>query len=274
MHGETVPKPLSHAEMHKQAEDLGEQIANEIVASTVDHTARLKQLEKEIANVQKDSGLEIHDESKVDAAMKAGMKGDKDTFDTSYRAALPGMDEQISTATMFYIAKGAGKVWSKMDEAQKTQFTYLFRIASRQRLETKFTGYQTSKGTVQHPTSEGEEMFGPRGKGHTYWDRARREDVLSVGQSTSAVGVDRMLAAIGEAGRHSLSYGVAPARAKNVKVQGGVSKRSQRRQMRRREGIKRITLLLGGIDPTTYVTQSRHARWRPRRNAPVSPLRE
>ncbi|HEY1749690.1 MAG TPA: SpvB/TcaC N-terminal domain-containing protein [Caulobacteraceae bacterium] len=270
MHGKDVPKPKTHAEMHKEAEQLGEMIAKEIVSSGVDNTKRLKQLEKDIANVQLDSGLPIHKEDTVDRAMKAGMKGDKTSFDQLYRAALPGMDEQISTATMFYIAKGAGKV--TMDKTQWKQFAYTFRIASRLRLETEFTGYQTSKGVVQHPTSKGFEFFASSGKGHTYWDRARREDAIALGLSSPSIGVDRMLVTIAEAGRHSLSYGIAPSRAKNVTTLG-ISKRLMRRQMRRREGIKRITLILQGHDIALYPTQSRHARWRPRRGAPPSPLR-
>lgn len=271
MHGKQVVKPQTHADLHVKSENLGKLVAQEIVASTTDHTARLKQLEKDIANIQKDVGLPIHDESKVDEAMKAGMRGDKDAFNILYRAALPGMDEQISTATMFNIAKGAGKV--TMNAAQWKQFAYTFRIASRLRLETEYSGYATKYGVVQHPTSKGSEFFASSGKGHTYWDRARREDVVAFGATTASTGVDRMLAMVGEAGRHSLSYGVAPSRAKNITSLSSVSRRDLRRQMRRREGMKRIVLKLQGVDVTTYATQRRHARWRPSRYAPPSPMR-
>ena len=271
MHGRWVTKPSTHATMHTESEALGKQIAQEIVASTVDHTARLSTMDAEISALQKESGLPIHDITKVDRAMSAGMKGDKDEFARLYRDALPGMDEQISTATMYNIAKGAGKV--TMNDAQWKQFAYTFRIASRLRLETKYSGYSTSKGLVQHPTSKGTELFGPTGKGHTYWDRARREDVVEFGRSTTSKGVDRMLDMIFEAGRHSLSYGVAPSRAKGIKSYGGVGKKERRRQMRRREGVKRILLRVRDIDISTYPTQSRHARWRPRRSRALSPGR-
>jgi RHS repeat-associated protein len=271
IHGKMVRKPPSHANMHSKSEKLGQMIAQEIVASGVDNTARLKKFEKDIANIQIDAGLPIHDEDKVDQAMKAGMRGDKTTFDRLFRAALPGMDEQISTATMYYIAKGAGKV--KMKEVEWKQFAYGFRIASRLRLETEYSGYSTKHGLVQHPTSVGSEFFGSSGKGHTYWDRARREDVVDYGLATTSKGVDRMLGMIAEAGRHSLSYGVAPSRARNISTLSRISKRRLKRQMRNREGIKRIVLTLRGEDISLYPTQSRHKRWRPSRNAPPSPLR-
>jgi RHS repeat-associated protein len=271
MHGKMVQKPDSHATMHVGSENLGMTVAKEIVASGVDHTARLKTLEKDIANIQVAVGLPVHDETKVDAAMKAGMRGDKATFDRLYRAALPGMDEQISTATMYYIAKGAGRV--KMNEAQWKQFAYTFRIASRLRLETEYSGYSTKEGVVQHPTSKGSEFFASSGKGHTYWDRARREDVVAFGQTTASTGVDRMLGMIAEAGRHSLSYGVAPSGASNITTLKGVSKSKRWRQMRRREGVKRIVLRLRGDKISTYPTQSWTAKWRYSRTAPPSPLR-
>jgi RHS repeat-associated protein len=271
MHGVLVKKPSNHAEMHVKAEALGKLVAQEIVASGVDHKPRLKQLEKDIASIQKDVGLPIHNETTVDNALKAGLRGDKEAFDRLYRAALPGMDEQISTATMFYIAKGAGKV--KMDEQQWVQFAYSFRIASRLRLETEYTGYSTDKGEVQHPTSKGSEFFSSSGKGHTYWDRARREDVVEIGKTTSATGVDRMLAMVAEAGRHSLSYGIAPSLAKGIGINKGVSPKERRRQMRRREGIKRITIMLRGEKAKKYARQNWNARWNPSRRAPPSPLR-
>lgn len=271
MHGQTVRKPSTHADMHVKAEALGKLVAKEIVASSVDHKPRLKLLEKEIANIQIDVGLPVHNETTVDKALKAGLKGDKDAFDRLYRAALPGMDEQISTATMFYIAKGAGKV--TMSAQAWKQFAYTFRIASRMRLETEYTGYSTDDGEVQHPTSVGSEFFSSSGKGHTYWDRARREDVLSFGESTSSSGVDRLLGMVGEAGRHSLSYGIAPSQAKNIGVYKSISPKERRRQMRRREGIKRITIILRGDKVSSYAKQKWTKGWTPSRNAPPSPMR-
>jgi RHS repeat-associated protein len=271
MHGKKVKKPEKHAGLHPKSEKVGQMIAEEIVASSTDHKARLKLLEKDIVGIQKSAGLPVHDETKVDEAMKAGMRGDKDTFDRLYRAALPGMDEQISTATMYYIAKGAGKV--KMNEAQWKQFAYSFRIASRLRLETEYSGHAVGSAVVQHPTRVGSEFFGSSGKGHTYWDRARREDAVGFGLTTSSTGVDRMLGMVAEAGRHSLSYGVAPSRARNVLLQGGISKKSARRQMRHREGVKRIVLRLQGKDLSIYATQKGKASWVASRTAPPSPLR-
>ncbi len=188
--------------MHIQAEAIGKLVrpGDRLLGRGLTSRA-LRLLEKEITNIQIDVGLPIHNETTVDGALKAGLKGDKDAFDRLYRAALPSMDEQISTATMFYVAKGAGKV--KMDEQQWKQFAYSFRIASRMRLETEYTGYSTDDGEVQHPTSVGSEFFSSSGKGHTYWDRARREDVLSFGETTSSTGVDEA-AGHGRRGRPAL----------------------------------------------------------------------
>ncbi|MEO7177481.1 MAG: RHS repeat-associated core domain-containing protein, partial [Allosphingosinicella sp.] len=271
VHGRTVLKPQPHSTLHTRSEALGKTIAQEIVASPTDETARLQQLETEIGLEQASAGLPVHNVSKVDDAIIEGMKGHKDAFAAAYRAALPGMDEQISTATMFNIAKGAGKV--VMTASQLEQFKITFRIASRLRLQTGDSGYSTSKGLAQHPTASGKQTFGPIGKNHSYWDRMRREDVVDAGETTAQAGVDRMLAMISEAGRHSLSYGVAPARAHRVIPIGTIGKKRLRRQMRRREGIKRIVLRLGGVDPATHPTQSRHRRWKVDRQRSVSPSR-
>jgi RHS repeat-associated protein len=271
VHGRKVSKPPPHSTLHIRSEALGKTIAQEIVASTTDETARLQQLETEIGLEQASAGLPVHNVSKVDDAIIEGMKGHKEAFAAAYRTALPGMDEQISTATMFNIAKGAGKV--AMPASQLEQFKIAFRIASRLRLETKFSGYSTKRGRAQHPTASGKQIFGRIGKNHTYWDRMRRQDVIEAGETTAQAGVSRMLVMIAEAGRHSLSYGVAPARARRVIPIGTVGKKRLRRQMRRREGIKRITLRIEGVDPATHPTQSRHASWKPDRRRSVSPSR-
>jgi RHS repeat-associated protein len=268
MHGKTVKKPATHAIMHSKSYTVGRLIAQEIVASPTDHKARLKAMEKDIANIQIAAGLPLHNETQVDNAMKAGMAGNKDQFSYYFRAALPGMDEEISTATMYHIARGAGSV--TMNQAQWKQFAYAFRIASRLRLETEYTGYKTKDGEVQHPTSAGAEFYASRGKGHTYWDRARREDVLDVGLNTSKTGVDRMLETVAEAARHSLAYGVAPSMASNAFVRGGVGKKRKRRQMSHREGIKRIYFRLRVIKPTN---QKFDAKWIVNRGRAMSPMR-
>jgi hypothetical protein len=228
-------------------------------------------MDKEIALEQQNSGLPEHNESKVDEAMKAGMRGDKEEFNRLYRAALPGMDEQISTATMYNIAKGAGKV--TMSKAQKKQFKATFRIASRLRLETEYSGYATKHGEAQHTTSKGSEFFTSTGKGHTYWDRARREDVLEKGETTANTGVNRMLDMIAEAGRHSLSFGVAPSRGRNITTYDKIRKAKRKRQMYHREGVKRIVLRVLRQDPDNHPTQRGRRSWKPDRRRSLSPGR-
>jgi RHS repeat-associated protein len=271
MHGKWVVKPSTHSDMHLRSEKLGETIAKEIVASTTDYSAALQQMDKEIALEQQNSGLPEHNESKVDEAMKAGMRGDKEEFNRLYRAALPGMDEQISTATMYNIAKGAGKV--TMSKAQKKQFKATFRIASRLRLETEYSGYATKHGEAQHTTSKGSEFFTSTGKGHTYWDRARREDVLEKGETTANTGVNRMLDMIAEAGRHSLSFGVAPSRGRNITTYDKIRKAKRKRQMYHREGVKRIVLRVLRQDPDNHPTQRGRRSWKPDRRRSLSPGR-
>jgi RHS repeat-associated protein len=248
MHGKRMRKPPSHATLNRRSEALGNLIATEIAASPPRMTY-LKQVENKIADDQQQAGLPVHDESKVDEALEFGRKGIKWAFDKAYREALPRMDEQISTATMYYIAKGAGQV--SMSDPQLKEFALCFRIASRLRLETEYTGHATKSGVIQHPTSPGSGLFGPSGVGHAYWDRFRREDIVQFGEATIGTGVDRMLGMIAEAGRHSLSFGVAPARAKNVKPVRG-SLQTLWRQMKHREGLKRmVRRILGTVQRGT-----------------------
>ncbi len=216
------------------------------------------------------AGMTIQNEKLVMRAISEGLSGNKKRFSSLWRAANTGMDEHVSTASVYFMLKGIGSV-----HKSKVQKLWLIRkmiTISMMRMPTKMTGFSTTHGSAQHPTAKGVEFFDRRGKSHGYWDRFRREDALRSGESSSSMGFDRLDDVASEATRHSLSFGIAPASAGNVFTMPGITSAQETQQSQQREAMKSSAQLFSAPISSTP-SQMMDDDWEPDRSRPMSPRR-
>lgn len=271
IHGEIVSGLMPQEEMHKKSEALGKQIANEINESTIDHLPELEEMNRQFTAKKLKYNMSVQDEDTITAAIGHGLAGKQEEFNAAWHKAEKGMDENLSTITMFYILKGAGSVALNVDKKQ--ELTEAARVVSQFRTLTHETGYSTADGMAQHPTSVGKEYWGPSATHHGTWDKVRRHDVILHGEGTNRKGVFRLIEMGAKGATHTLAYGMAPATASNVNVLSGISDDAKEKQVLRREVIKKITRIsrrfYGKRSPQPF-----NAAWKPSRDRGGSPPRK
>lgn len=145
---------------------------------------------------------------------------------------------------------------SEIPKEHRQLYNELIDLCSSLRIPTKFSGFATSKGVMQHPTAEGSGFFstkkvdGPHGSYDVERVKYIGEAVMlskAAGESLS----DQARAMVRAAIEFSLNYFTAPITAKNVQpfsTKKGVSTTDESllEQIKSRERIKDIYVKLGG----------------------------
>ena len=183
-------------------------------------------------------------------------------FGDQYRALLPNQDELFSTATTRAFKQGILNAdhAGKLSIADENLIVQTLEVMSQVRVSTKFVGYSTQGGSMQHPTADGTGLFadatGDPASLHAQLDAARSEQVT--GEMTAASKVKGANAqTIAYAGlRRAISFTLnemmAPILASDVRkfslrgLKSGPASTSEANQMAAREELKAIYVKLGG----------------------------
>ncbi|MCP4416780.1 MAG: hypothetical protein GY805_09165 [Chloroflexi bacterium] len=276
VHGKTRSRPLRHAAMNTRFEKLGRRIGQHLsvtkpTAKTL--SMRVKQRARFKARRLARS-LGVQNDSTVLKAITHGLAGNKTQFAYYYRSAHAGMDEHLSTATVFNLLKGIGMHQHKFSSSAMAELEDMVTTISHMRMPTGMSGYSMPTGVMQHPTGAGQAMFGRSGQNHGYADRMRREQALATGEHSSSSG----LALWGEmavtATQQTVNWFAAPATGGNVSTLGTVSSKQKQAQVVYRDMSKQDMGDLGGLT-LSQTPQPMTASWMPTENptAPPSPRR-
>lgn len=180
------------------------------------------------------------------------------TFGSRYRSTHDAQDELFSTASTRSFIQGLlnGQSKDTIPKEKWQQWTEAVDLLSRLRIPTKYSGFATSSGILQHPTEVGEGFFSTAAVAgqHGSLDSARVKYVgASVKQAREAGKsvYEQFLTAARAAIEFSLNYFTAPITAKNVQpfsTKSGVehTDKALQDQLASRERIKDIYVKLGG----------------------------
>lgn len=199
----------------------------------------------------------------------------QDAFDSRYRGAMKKQDELFSTASTRNFVDGllGASTRSQIADDVWARWTEMVDLISALRIPTKYSGFSTSAGVMQHPTGLGEGYFsalkvdGPHGRYDServkYIGRAL-EISIAAGESLGA----RFFAAVRAALEFSLNYFTAPVTASNVKpfsTKSAVAQDdpSMQDQLESRERIKEIYVKFGGNlrNLSSGVTETPEESW-------------
>lgn len=269
IHGEEYDKPPTIANMHGPTELLGIKIGMGMIGGNLG--TGIENNLKIISKIKQSYGLGEHDVDTAITAIGYGLKGDKANFDYYWHAAQTGMDEHLSTITVFYLLKGIGSTIKNPTPPQRKAINLAFLEASTYRMRTTGTGYSTDDGKAQHTTSTG--AWSSSGDNHPYWDRMRRNAAITAGQNSKAKGLDIVGDMLAAAAAHTVNFGVQPAISNNAHPLSHVSKAEILDFSKERESIKHMLVATDRAEQETPA-QSASAAWEPALEAPLSPPRK
>ncbi len=186
-------------------------------------------------------------------------KLDARRFGVTYRAALGGHDELVSTASVRELIAGAVEAGGGhgLTAAQVDEVNAVFDNVSRIRLPTAAVGYALSlTERMQHPTAPGTGWFAESASTaseHARHDRARRSVALDAAEEAlrrpGATFEDVAAAASRAAIAYTLNEMAAPITARDVKpfsLRAGVPDDQLKDAVRTRESMKDVFVRLGG----------------------------
>jgi hypothetical protein len=178
--------------------------------------------------------------------------------DGRYRTSWGEQDKLLSTASVRNLILGLvnKRKKSKIPKEHRQLYNELIDLCSSLRIPTKFSGFATSKGVMQHPTAEGSGFFstkkvdGPHGSYDVERVKYIGEAVRLSKEANESLS-DQARAMVRAAIEFSLNYFTAPITAKNVQpfsTKKGVSTTDESllEQIKSRERIKDIYVKLGG----------------------------
>ena len=275
VHGKTRSRPLRHAAMNTRFEKIGRQIGLSIAGMKPD-SSRMAKRKKQLARFEARRmarGLGLQSNPKVIKAIGLGLAGNKKAFDAAWRAAHPGMDEHLSTASVYNILKGIGYHSGKMKKELMAELEIKLITFSHMRSPTGMVGYKTANGTTQHPTGS-TNMFGRSGENHGFADRMRRENVLTTAESSTASGFELLDQMAWVSTQQTVNSFMGPAGANNVFTLPSVTTAQETQQGLWRGMSKQDIPDLGGPMSAT-ATQPTTDDWVPTFSltAPPSPRR-
>lgn len=179
-------------------------------------------------------------------------------FGSRFRSTHDAQDELWSTASTRHFLNGllAGRSKADIPAAQWNDWIEAVDLISRLRIPTRFSGYATANGVMQHPTEPGQGLFstaavfGPHGA----LDSARVKYIGAAVRRARLAGetvLEQFLTAARASIQFSLNYFTAPITASNVQpysAMAGVDPRNTvlLEQLAAREYIKGLYVALGG----------------------------
>jgi RHS repeat-associated protein len=273
VHGKKRSVPKRHAAMNTEFEKAGEKIGKEIAKNKMDKMQRKSAVEREARMKARRLArkFSVQDDIKIRRALAAGLAGSKKEFDRLWRNAHEGMDEHLSTASVFNLLKGIGKHSSKFSAVTMDMLEVHLRSISHLRTPTRMTGYRTKQGTMQHSTGKGA-FFGSTGENHGYADRIRREGILADVHASSATGFGMLTFMGASAERHTLGAFMGPATSSSMSTLPSITSPEKTTQIIYRDLGKQDAVDMGAPKPALSI-QIPSAVWNPTFGGPLSPRR-